>query len=67
MSRHEAACLERAMTTAGLRTRMYYWVTSGAMSDKGQLKELDMTHLERKYLKIAKNCHRTAATGSLCG
>lgn len=37
------------------------------MSDKGQLKELDMTHLERKYLKIAKNCHRTVATGSLCG
>lgn len=50
----QVACPERAITTAGLRTRMCYWVTSGAKSDKGQLKELDMTHLERKYLKIAK-------------
>lgn len=49
-----------------LRTRMYDWVTSGTMSRKGQLKKLDMTHLERKYLKIAKNCHRTVAAGAVC-
>lgn len=63
-SQHRVACPEsviRGIRDADLRTRLY-WVTSGTTSYKGKLKKPDMTHL-----KIAKNCHRTVATGVLCG
>lgn len=35
----------------------------GTMPYKGLLKKPDKTRLEGKYLKIAKNCHRTVAAG----
>lgn len=54
-------CPESVIRVVALRTRMY-WVTSRTMSNKGQLKKSDMTHL-----KMARNCHRTVAAGVLCG